>query len=204
MKGKGTLIGGGHAIGKGHGACTKGAGLLPKDAYEQGTLPWQGECGSGEMKGKALNTVTAGFEGAWTDNPLKWDNQFFQDLLNKEWEKHKGPGGHWQWRIKASDSKLMRLTSDISLLYDEEYKKYVKLFANDMDAFNKAFDEAWFDLTTKYGSGTWADNAKCDDGKEFPEELRHVELPDVSNYKNLPGVMLDDDFTPSSQTPLSP
>jgi len=147
--------------------------------------------------GKGVNTVTAGFEGAWTNNPLKWDNEYFKDLLSKEWVKHKGPGGHWQWRIKDSDSKLMRLTSDISLLHDDAYLKYVKLFADDMDAFNTAFDEAWFDLTTTYGSGTWADNAKCDDG-EFPEYLRHVENPDVSKYKNLN--MLGDDFIPPSQT----
>merc|ERR1712232_344375 len=133
-----------------------------------------------------------------TDEPLKWDNQYFKDLLSKEWVKWKGPGGHWQWRIKDSDSKLMRLTSDISLLHDDEYLKYVKLFAEDMDAFNMAFDEAWFDLTTKYGSGTWADNAKCDDG-EFPESLRHVENPDVSQYKHV--YMLADDFVPSTQTP---
>ena len=94
----------------------------------------------------------------------------------------------------------MRLTSDISLLHDNEYLKYVKEFASDFDSFNTAFDEAWFDLTTKYGSGTWADNAKCDDG-EFPEELRHVENPDVSEYKDL--YMLGDDFTPPRQTPSS-
>merc|ERR1712217_607372 len=74
-------------------------------------------------------------------------------------------------------------------------------FANDMDAFNTAFSTAWFDLTTRYGSGTWSDNAKCDDGKPFPEELRHVEPPDVSKYKNLPNVMLGDDYIPASQTP---
>jgi len=192
-----ALIGGGHAVGKGHGACTKSPGLLPKDAWKKGVCPWEGECGSGKEKGKGNNTVTAGFEGAWTTDPLKWDNEYFKDLLDKEWEKHKGPGGHWQWRIKDSDSKLMRLTSDISLLHDEEYKKYVELFADDMDAFNTAFDEAWFDLTTRYGSGTWADNAKCDDG-EFPEELRHVKNPDVSKYVEL--YMRGDDLIPSKLT----
>jgi len=192
-----ALIGGGHAVGKGHGACPKGGGLSPKDAYEKGERPWQGECGTG--KGK--DTATAGFEGAWTTNPLKWDNEYFKNLLDKEWEKFKGPGGHWQWRIKGSDSKLMRLTSDIALLHDDEYTKYVKVFADDMDAFNSAFDEAWFDLTTKYGSGTWADNAKCDNG-EFPESLRHVELPDVDKYKGRL-YMLQDDLDVSSNGPSS-
>merc|ERR1712012_1224606 len=69
-----------------------------------------------------------------------------------------------------------------------------------MDAFNMAFDEAWFDLTTTYGSGTWANNAKCDNG-EFPEFLRTIENPDVSKYKNLN--MLGDDIIPPTQTPPS-
>lgn len=93
--------------------------------------------------------------------------------MNFEWEKHVGPGGHWQWRKKDSDSKLMRLTSDISLLHDEKYRAYVEHFANDMDAFNRAFEEAWFDLTTTYGSGIWSKNAKCDIG-EFPEALHSM------------------------------
>mmetsp|Transcript_57777 Transcript_57777/g.105560 ORF Transcript_57777/g.105560 Transcript_57777/m.105560 type:complete len:132 (+) Transcript_57777:1165-1560(+) len=65
----------------------------------------------------------------------------------------------------------MRLTADLSLLHDPSYLEYVKQFADDMDAFNAAFNDAWFDLTTRYGSGTWSKAAKCDNGP-FPEELR--------------------------------
>lgn len=165
-----ALIGGGHAVGKGHGACPAGGGNPPDVAYATKPMeaPWQGMCGTGVGK----DAATAGFEGPWTTNPLKWDNEYYQNLLGKEWEKHKGPGGHWQWRIKGSDSNLMRLTSDIALLHDEKYLEYVKEFASNMDSFNEAFNDAWFDLTTTYGSGTWANNAKCDGGS-FPEEIRH-------------------------------
>jgi len=82
-----------------------------------------------------------------------------------------GPGGHWQWRIKDSDEKVMRLTADLSLLHDPSYLEYVKQFADDMDAFNAAFNDAWFDLTTRYGSGTWSKAAKCDNGP-FPAALK--------------------------------
>lgn len=165
-----ALIGGGHALGKGHGACPKGPGLSPKEAYNMtpAGIPWEGLCGTG----KGDDAVTAGFEGAWTTQPLKWDNEFFVDLVDKEWEKHIGPGGHWQWRIKNDDkAKVIRLTSDMSLLHDTKYLETVKEFASNMDSFNEAFDEAWFDLTTTYGGGTWSNAAKCDDGA-FPDEIR--------------------------------
>lgn len=162
-----ALIGGGHAVGKGHGACTSGAGLAPNEAYNSTPMatPWAGECSAG--------TVTAGFEGQWTTNPLAWDNEYFTGLLNNDWEVHVGPGGHHQWRIRGEtdDSSIFRLTSDIALLHDPEYLQYVTEFATDMQAFNTAFNDAWFDLTTTYGSGTWSANAMCDSGT-FPETLR--------------------------------
>merc|ERR1712137_1412995 len=80
----------------------------------------------------------------------------------------------------APDDNRIRLTSDIALLHDVKYFSYVKEYAENMDAFNKAFDEAWFDLTTTYGSGTWASNAKCDNGV-FPESLRLVKSAYMMN-----------------------
>lgn len=179
-----ALIGGGHAVGKAHGACPNGAGLSPKEAYNTTPLaiPWSGNCGSG----KGEDTFTSGFEGSWTKEPLKWDNEFYKSLLDSEWEKHKGPGGHWQWRIKdAPHDNRIRLTSDIALLHDDEYLKSVKEYAENMDAFNKAFDEAWFDLTTTYGSGRWSQSAKCDSGS-FPEALRHNSSVMLSSDATLP------------------
>jgi catalase (peroxidase I) len=161
-----ALIGGGHAFGKSHGACPKGPGLRPSEAYAQGQKEaWQGECGEGEMKGKGANAFTAGFEGPWTTQPLQWDNEYFKKLLDREWEKFMGPGGHWQWRIKnapEAEKGLMRLTSDMALLHDDTYLQSVKEFASDMSAFDKAFDKAWFKLT--HSGGRWSPEAKCDTG----------------------------------------
>jgi len=175
-----ALIGGGHAFGKGHGACPKGAGESPNEAYKSGRpgdIPWPGLCGTG----KGNDTFTAGFEGPWTSNPLSWDNEFYRNLLSHEWEKFVGPGGKWQWRIKnptdGVEGGLMRLTSDMSLLEDEKYLPIVKEFATDMNAFDEAFDIAWTKLITKGGS--WSRNRKCDSG-EFPEHFlaKNGMLPD--------------------------
>jgi len=124
-----ALIGGGHAFGKSHGACPKGAGDSPLEAYKKQELPWMGLCGSG----KGNDTYTAGFEGPWTTKPLSWDNEFYKNLLKLKWEKFIGPGGKWQWRIvnpkNQDEAQLMRLTSDMSLVEDEKYLSIVKEFA---------------------------------------------------------------------------
>jgi len=156
-----ALIGGGHTIGKAHGACPDGAGLSPKEAFEQGEPIWKGACGTG----KGADTSTSGFEGAWTSNPLQWDNEFFVDTVNEEWVVFDGPGGHKQWRINGTQGVgKMRLTSDIALMRDDNYRVIMNEFAADQDAFNAAFDKAWFDLTTTNVGGVWSANAKCDSG----------------------------------------
>merc|ERR1719384_1676365 len=74
--------------------------------------------GGGHAFGRA-HTFTSGFDGPWTTTPTKWSNEFFQVLQDYEWEKIKGPGGHFQWKIKGDAGKyagVMRLTSDIALL----------------------------------------------------------------------------------------
>jgi catalase (peroxidase I) len=166
-----ALIGGGHAFGKTHAACPKGAGIPPHVAYNMtpaGT-PWAGLCGTG----KGSDTFTSGFEGPWTTEPLRWDNEFFKALLEHKWEKHIGPGGHWQWRIQNATGAfagVMRLTSDMGLLSDAKYLDLVKEFASDIQAFDEAFDEGWFKLTTTNGN-KWSPKAKCDTG-DFPMSIR--------------------------------
>ena len=158
-----ALIGGGHAVGKTHGACPTGPGDSPKDNPEH---PWEGTCGQGEMKGKGINTFTSGFEFPWTTTPTQWSNQFFKNLLKFDWikvEKEDTPGGHYEWKVnetidtspvapKADGSgtqKIGMLTTDRSLLEDENYRKLLELYAADLDAFNNAFKNAWYKLTTR-------------------------------------------------------
>jgi len=164
-----ALIGGGHTIGKAHGACDKGAGKSPKEAFAAGVGIWEGACGS---TGKGEDTTTSGFEGYWTTKPNTWDNEFFIESLdsaNNSWEVHTGPGGKNQWRsANHPDKGIFRLTSDIALLEDPSYKSIVEEFAASQAAFDSAFDDAWFKLTTTNVGGAWSTEAKCSDGSTPP------------------------------------
>lgn len=130
-----ALVGGGHAFGKAHGAC-----LEPP-------------CGSGDKAGKGENTYTMGFEGAWTTAPTTWTNQYFNNLLNYNWTKHKGPGGKWQWEPFNADgtsgAAIMMLTTDIALMNDTSYLAIVQEWAANITPLETAFSHAWYKLTSR-------------------------------------------------------
>ncbi|PKP07856.1 MAG: catalase-peroxidase, partial [Bacteroidetes bacterium HGW-Bacteroidetes-3] len=106
-------------------------------------------------------TVSSGLEGAWTTNPTKWDNGFFEMLFKHEWELRKSPAGAWQWEpktIKEEDKPVdvedfsihhnpMMTDADMAMKVDPTYKKISLKFMNDFDAFSDAFARAWFKLT---------------------------------------------------------
>ena len=154
-----ALVAGGHTFGKCHGAGDAAhVGAEPEGAgmKEQG-LGWISSFGSG----KGGDTITSGLEGAWTANPIKWDNGYFDMLFGYEWELGKSPAGAWQWAPKdnaatdaipdAHDASKRRppmmLTSDMAMRMDPAYEKISRKFHKDFDAFADAFARAWFKLT---------------------------------------------------------
>jgi len=153
-----ALIAGGHTFGKVHGASSDdNLGPEPESAsIEQQGLGWDNEYGSG----KGADTITSGIEGPWTQSPTSWDMEFIDNLLDYEWEPHKGPGGAWQWRPKdgelsgsaepahdETDSATpMMLTTDVALKRDPEYREIVERFQDNMMAFGMAFSKAWYKL----------------------------------------------------------
>merc|ERR1712241_1084094 len=128
----------------------------PKDAFAQDSHIWMGACGTG----KGADTTTSGFEGYWTTNPLKFDNEFFVESLpsaNNSWTGETGPGGKHQWKPAGNPGKnIFRLTADLALLEDADYLSIVEEFANNETAFFDAFDAAWFKLTTTNVGGEWS------------------------------------------------
>jgi len=162
-----ALIGGGHAFGKTHGACSDKefahpAGLPPDQARAANAYPYVGRCpavGNGTT-GTGFSAWTSGFEGQWSSTPTRWSNEFFALLLDAEWEKWTGPGGHFQWRLKGQPGDpRMRLTADMALLARPEFKRWVEVFARNITALDEAFDEAWEDLIAN--GGGWSAARRC-------------------------------------------
>ncbi|MDC4206010.1 MAG: hypothetical protein MPW13_16805 [Candidatus Manganitrophus sp.] len=99
-----ALIAGGHTFGKAHGAApaTRHVGPEPEGAaLEEQGLGWRNSYGSG----KGPDTITSGLEGAWTNEPTKWDNGYFDNLFGYEWELTKSPAGAQQWTPKNPEAQ---------------------------------------------------------------------------------------------------
>ena len=154
-----ALTAGGHTVGKCHG---NGDPSLLEPEPEAAGLEDQGLGWINKTKrGIGRNTVTSGLEGAWTTNPVKWDNGYFELLLNYEWELKKSPAGAWQWEpinIREEDKPAdvedpsihynpMMTDADMAMKMDPEYRKIAERLYKDFDAFSDAFARAWFKLT---------------------------------------------------------
>ena len=154
-----ALIAGGHTFGKAHGAGSEHCiGPSPEGAsIEEQGLGWKNCFGSG----KGIDTFTSGLEGAWTANPVKWDNDFMENLHNYEWELTRSPAGKSQFVPKncggiatvvdAHDPSKkhppMMLTTDLSLRMDRNYGPIARRFFDSPADLEDAFAKAWFKLT---------------------------------------------------------
>lgn len=88
----------------------------------------------------------SGFEGPWTAQPLVFDNTYFKDLLGKTWTKETSSKGQAQYGNGSGASKTMMLESDLALLNDPAFKKYVDIYAGNQDTFFADFLDAWVRL----------------------------------------------------------
>ncbi len=153
-----ALIAGGHTFGKAHGAAEeKYKGPEPEGAgIEDQGLGWTSSYGSG----KAGDQIGSGLEGAWTKNPIAWDNGYFENLFDYEWELTKSPAGANQWTPKNPEAQEtvpdahdpskrlapMMLTTDLALIVDPAYKEISRRFYENPDELADAFARAWFKL----------------------------------------------------------
>ncbi|MDG1509182.1 MAG: catalase/peroxidase HPI [Flavobacteriaceae bacterium] len=155
-----ALVAGGHTFGKAHGAADPDVyvGTEPHGAsIEEMSTGWKNTYKSGVLD----DTITSGLEGAWTPNPTQWDDEYFEVLLNYDWELTKSPAGAHQWTPtaasnakkapKAGDANgtqaLMMSTADMALKNDPAYLEISKRFHKDHKSFEDAFARAWYKLT---------------------------------------------------------
>ncbi|MFK2820920.1 catalase/peroxidase HPI [Flavobacteriaceae sp. LMIT009] len=155
-----ALVAGGHTFGKAHGAADpdKYVGAEPHGAaIEEMSTGWKNTFGTGVLD----DAITSGLEGAWTPNPTKWDKDYFDVLLNYDWELTKSPAGAHQWTPtldskarmapKAGDANgeqaLMMSTADMALKMDPAFLEISKHFHENHEAFEDAFAKAWYKLT---------------------------------------------------------
>ena len=153
-----ALIAGGHTFGKAHGAGPEAhVGPEPEGAgLEAQGFGWHSSHGSG----KAGDAITSGLEGAWTDHPTRWDNNFMENLHKHEWELTKSPAGKSQYtpanaaavatvpdaHDPAKKHAPMMLTTDLSLREDPVYAPISKRFLERPAELEDAFAKAWFKL----------------------------------------------------------
>ncbi len=155
-----ALTAGGHTFGKAHGAANPDTyvGAEPEGAgIETQGFGWTNSLGSG----KGVHTITSGIEGAWTNNPVQWDNGYFENLFGYEWVLTKSPAGAHQWTPKEANAAgtvpdahdkaqrhaPMMTTADMALRMDPAYEKISRHFMQNPAEFADAYARAWFKLT---------------------------------------------------------
>ena len=155
-----ALVAGGHTFGKSHGAAAesyKGSEPEASKIQDQAT-GWN----SSYKSGKGVDAISSGLEGAWTQNPIKWDMGYLDCLYDHQWELTKSPAGAHQWTPKKNGQKIkmvpdahdknvlhppMMLTTDISMKVDPSYGPITKNFHENPKEFHDAFARAWYKLT---------------------------------------------------------
>ena len=155
-----ALIAGGHTFGKGHGAADPELYVGPEPegaSIEEQATGWRNTYRSG----KGPDTITSGLEGAWTVDPVSWDNNYFDNLFGYEWEQTKSPAGATQWIPKDPEASYLvpdahesdkrhapiMFTTDLALKLDPIYGPISKRFHQNPEEFSDAFSRAWFKLT---------------------------------------------------------
>jgi len=154
-----ALTAGGHTFGKAHGAgdaALVGADPEAAGMAQQG-LGWISTHGSGVWG----DAITSGIEGAWTNTPREWSENYFRLLLDYDYELVKSPAGANQWQpINQKEEDMapaahdpskkvptMMTTADMAMKMDPEYRKISERFRKDHEALKDAFARAWFKLT---------------------------------------------------------
>eukprot|EP01006_Ploeotia_vitrea_P031379 TRINITY_DN63713_c0_g2_i1.p1 TRINITY_DN63713_c0_g2~~TRINITY_DN63713_c0_g2_i1.p1 ORF type:complete len:429 (+),score=248.20 TRINITY_DN63713_c0_g2_i1:159-1289(+) len=114
------------------------------------------------------HAARSGFDGPWTSHPLRFDNQYFRNLVHLTWRKRKWDGPE-QFEDEET-GKLMMLPTDIALIKDDKFRPWVEKYAKDQDAWFKDFSAAYSRLLSL------GCPAKCDPSRKEAKQSEQDEL----------------------------
>ncbi|EEH41216.1 cytochrome c peroxidase [Paracoccidioides lutzii Pb01] len=95
----------------------------------------------------------SGYEGPWVNNPTRFSNQYFKLLTTLEWRPTTLSNGVKQFNYvdpdvpeDEKDQPLMMLPTDMALLSDPVFAKWVKVYAEDKETFFSHFAKVFAKL----------------------------------------------------------
>jgi catalase-peroxidase len=207
-----ALIVGGHTVGRAHGAAP--ADHLGPDpegsALEDQGLGWKNQYGTG----RGGDTITSGLEGAWTENPTRWDNGYLELLYRYDWDLTKSPAGAWQWTPTNPEAEgttpdphdpskrrtPIMFTTDLAMRLDPAYGRITRRWLDHPEELDEAFAKAWYKLlhrdmgpVTRY-LGPWVPEPQL---WQDPVPAVDHELIGDEDVAVLKGALLESGLTPS-------
>ena len=118
--------------------------------------------------------VRSGFDGPWTSNPLKFDAEYFRNLMTKDWVPR-----DWDGPLQYTDAEshsLTMLPSDLALKEDPAFAVYAEKYAADESLFFEDFKAA-FEKLISLGTATAPASTDLDDAAaKVREECMHGSL----------------------------
>jgi len=114
----------------------------------------------------------SGFHGPWTNNPAKLDNEFFNLLLNEDWEVQTV---HQTGKKQFQSGTLMMLFSDMVFRDDDQFRAIVEEYAQDNDLFLEDFRNAWIKLVNADRFGGVC--VMADDSDQMDSSTKTPDIP---------------------------
>jgi catalase (peroxidase I) len=150
----------------------------------------------------SCHRVRSGFSGQWTTKPLKFDNEYFQNLLNETWTEKVWEGPR---QFTNAGGNLMMLPTDMALVEDSSFRRTVELYARDAAAFNADFALAYGKLVAlgcpAHCKEAPKKNAAPCSNQQFRHHVMHGDVPEAKALLNRTNVHTNVDPT-SGRTPL--
>ena len=95
------------------------------------------------------HTDRSGYWGPWTNAENTFSNEYFRLLVEERWSPkltHNGKPWTGPDQYEDASGQLMMLPSDMALVAEPEFKKWVEIYAKDEDRFFKDFAKAFSKL----------------------------------------------------------